>query len=269
MSRSGKESIQPESQPMAQDVRKKIRILNFLYITATSLLLACVVATPLLVRRRILPLDKLVLDEDLLESILIAVLLVIAGSIYAVYRRELRSVNRQLGRVSSANKVLKDRLTDAFRYIGTVNVQLQEIHAVFSKSIRYPENRGEFKRMLAEIAFKTLGIVDKDWMLIRIVDRCTLKTHIEHWEMRFRTIPAKICVSNRAIVDQHPQLDVDVTASHRDNATVTAACVFPLPPLNREERILMQSVASEMEMIYTVFTSQAGRIENAIRPPAS
>jgi hypothetical protein len=240
---------------MTLGMKEKIRILNFSFVAATVLLLLCIIATPLLVSKRIIPLQKLVLDEDLLESILIALLIGIAGSIFAIYRRELRSANRKLRRMSSTNTLLKDRLTDAFRYIGTVNVQLQEIQAVFSKSIRYPGNRKEFKRLLAETARETLGIVDRDWMLIRIIDRRNLKTRIEHWEMRCRVKPPNTCVSNRAIIEHHPMPEVDVAASHRDNAAFAAVCVFPAPPLNREERILIQAVAAELEMIYIIFTS--------------
>jgi hypothetical protein len=157
----------------------------------------------------------------------------------------------------SANTRLKDRLTDAFRYIGTVNVQLQEIHGITSEMARYPENRREFKKVLASAASKALSIVGKDWMLIRVVDRHSLKTLIEHWETRRKAGLNGISVSNRMAVNSHALENLDHIQSHRVNSAVSVLCVFPLPRLNQEERILIQAVAAEMEMLYTVFAMQS------------
>jgi len=242
---------------MAIASETKIRLLHVLFIIASVLLMMCVIATPLILSSGVFPLDVLVLDEDLLESILIAVLFIIAGTIFVLYRRELRSLHRQLGGMSSDNALLKNRLADAFRYIGNINVQLERIHAVFAEVICYPQNRSEFKRLLAATASNVLNAVDKDWMLIRIVDRANLKTHIEHWEARRTVIPPVVPVSNRSALGQSVLPNADVIRSHGANAAVRAVCVFQMPRLNREERILMEAVAAEIEMVYTVFSSQA------------
>jgi hypothetical protein len=242
---------------LTMNIEKKIRLLRAIFIMASVLLMMCVIATPIVLGSRILPAAAFILDEDLIESLLIAALFALAGAIFALYRRELRSLQRQLGQVSGANAVLKDRLTDAFRYIGTVNVQLQEIHSVFAEVIRYPESRSEFKRLLADTAAKALCTVDKDWMLIRIVDRANLKTRIEHWQARGGVQLPNVCVSNRAAIGQTSMPSVEVVRSHRENTAYTAVCVFPPPRLHREERFLMEAVAAEMEMIYSVFASRA------------
>jgi hypothetical protein len=150
--------------------------------------------------------------------------------------------------------VLKDRLTDAFRYIGTVNVQLQQVHAFFAEVLRYPESRNDFKRLLAETASKALCTVDKDWMLIRIVDRATLKTRIEHWEIRRNTKPPAVCIGNRAAIEPNGLPDVDVIRSQLAPAAITTICVFPLPRLNPEERVLIEAFSAELEMIYLLFS---------------
>ena len=235
---------------------KKIRVLRLLFIMTCMLLMICVIATPLLVGSRLFPPETFVLGEDLLESLLIAMLFAIAGAMFALYRREIRSLQRQLGRISGTNVALKDRLTDAFRYIGTVNVQLQQIHAVFADVIRYPENRSEFKRLLGQTASKVLCTVDKNWMLIRIIDRGSLNTRFEHWETRRGATLSVGRISNRAALDTNPLSSVEVVRSHGTNSAATAVCVFPLPRLNWEERVLMEAVAAEVEMIYTVFASR-------------
>jgi hypothetical protein len=242
---------------MAVSYVKKIRILRFLFITTSLLLMACAVATPLLLESRLLPMEKLVLDEDLLESILIAVLVSISAAVYALYRRELRSLRRQLASISDTNTALRERLTDAFRYIGTVNVQLHEIHSVFAKIIRYPESRREFKRLLAQISTEVLSAVDKDWMLIRIVSRVNLKTCMESWSTRPNRLPPAVCISNRAAMGANAPAHVEVIRSQRANSAAAVIFVFPLPRLSREDRILTEAVAAEIEMIYTVYTSRA------------
>jgi hypothetical protein len=242
---------------MSLGTEKKIRALHTIFIITSALLMVCVIATPVLLGSRLVPLQAFILDEDLFESLLIAALFALAGAIFALYRRELRFLQRQLGQVSGTNAVLKNRLTDAFRYIGTVNVQLQEIHAVFAEVIRYPESRSEFKRLLADTATKALCTVGKDWMLIRIVDRASLKTRIEHWQAQHTLPPPAVGISNRAALGEKTLPNVDIVRSHRANTAFTAFLVFPLPRLNREERILMEALAAEVEMIYTVFDSRA------------
>jgi hypothetical protein len=59
---------------------KRIKILRFLFIATIVLLMLCVIATPLLLGSQILPPEALLLDEDLLESVLIAALFVIAAA---------------------------------------------------------------------------------------------------------------------------------------------------------------------------------------------
>jgi hypothetical protein len=239
------------------DIEKKIRFLHRVFIGLLLLLTACVVATPLILGSRVFPQKSLILDEDLFESVLIAGLFAIAGAIFARYRQRIRSLYGQLGQMFSTNTRLKGRLTDAFRYIGTVNVQLQEIHGITSEMVRYPENRREFKQMLASAGSKALSIVGKDWILIRVVDRHTLKTLIEHWETRGKTSFKGISVSNRLAVNSHALENLDHIQSHRDNSTASVLCVFSLPRLNQEERILIQAVAAEMEMLYTIFALQS------------
>ena len=85
-----------------------------------------------------------------------------------------------------------------------------------------------------------------------------MKTRIEHWQARCTlTPPPAVGVSNRAAMGAKALTSVDIVRSHRANTSFTAICVFPMPRLNREERILMEALAAEMEMIYTVFASRA------------
>ena len=94
----------------------------------------------------------------------------------------------------------------------------------------------------------------KDWMLIRIVDRDTLKTRIEHWETRRNTKPPAVCIGNRAAIEPNGLTHVDVIRSQLALAAITTICVFPRPRLNPEERVLIEALSAELEMIYILFS---------------
>lgn len=247
------------NKSLAADSEKKIRRLRLIFVLASLLLMLCVISTPLLLGSRILALQTAIRDEDLLESILIAILFAVAWTLFALYRRELRSLRRRLERECVTNTELRDRLVDAFRYIGAFNVQLEEIHAAFEEMVRCPESRKAFREMLAGVASKTLSGVGKDWMLIRVVDRFNLRTRIEHWQTRPENASLPLPVGNREALGRHALPGVDVVRSHGENAAGTAVIVFPLPRLKEEERILVEAIASEIELIYAVFSSRTAR----------
>jgi len=245
--------------PLTADSEKKTRRLHIIFATAAVLLMLCVISTPLLVGSRILPPQTAVRDEDLIESILIAILFSVGWTLFALYRRELRLLSSRLERERCTSTVLRDRLVDAFRYIGAFNVQLEEIHAAFEEMVHCPESRKAFREMLAGVASKTLSGVGKDWMLIRVVDRFNLRTRIEHWETHPENASPPLHVGNRAAFGRNALPGVDVIRSHGENAAGTAVIVFPLPRLKAEERILVEAIASEIELIYTVFSSRTAR----------
>ncbi len=215
-----------------------------------GLLLSIVVATPLLIRGNVTLMKKFVLEEDIFEALLIAALLALAYTAHRVYRGELESLKK-------SNIGLTKSHTEAFKYIGTVNVQLQRLGAIFSGWQRYPETKTEFQRMLASAVRSIGGMVKVDWTLIRIIDQEDFRTITEHWESFAKEgADQHIRISNRALVEGKPIEGFSVVCSRRNNLAVNVACIMPAKELVREEKILIEAIVGELEMLFIIFTLQ-------------
>ncbi|MEN8690606.1 MAG: hypothetical protein AB1Z20_10915, partial [Desulfobacterales bacterium] len=124
---------------------KTLRYLKAVFLAVVGSMLLLIAATPFLVPRRIALFDRFVFEENAIEAVLILFLFALAYLASRAYRTAVSAYKKRLRRLAADRSVLADRLTDAFRYIGTVNVQLQEIRSVFSGLKRLPENRRQFK----------------------------------------------------------------------------------------------------------------------------
>jgi hypothetical protein len=217
------------------------------YMLTLGLLFIVVVTTPLFIRGRVSLTKNIILEEDTLEALLIATLLGLAYTVHRAYRRELENLKK-----SNAGLIISH--TEAFKYIGKVNIQLQELQAIFSEFQRYPETKSEFQRILSSAARNVRGIVNTDWILIRIINQNNLKTITEKWEFCAEAICQHIRISNRALAEGKTVEGVSIVRSRRNNLAVNVACIMPVKALMREEKILIEAIVCEIEMLFIIFT---------------
>jgi hypothetical protein len=237
---------------MSKDPIKTLRYLKAVFIAVVGLMVLLIVATPLMVSDGIVLFDRFVFEEGAVETVLILVLFTLAYFTSRAYRTAVAAYKKRLRRLAAEKNVLADRLTDAFRYIGTVNVQLQEIRSVFSGLKRLPENRRQFKDLLSMFGSKILGMMNVDWVTIRIVDRRIFRTIIEHREVR-KTQPAvDPHIGNRAVVEGEPVPGYVIVTGTKANLSIMAVCILPLGHLDKEETILMQALVDEIEMLFII-----------------
>jgi hypothetical protein len=237
---------------MSTDPIKTLRYLKAIFIAVVGLMVLLIVATPLMVSDGIVLFDRFVFEEGAVETVLILVLFTLAYLASRAYRTAVAAYKKRLRRLAAEKNVLADRLTDAFRYIGTVNVQLQEIRSVFSGLKRLPENRRQFKDLLSMFGSKILGMMNVDWVKIRIVDRRIFRTIIEHREAR-KTQPALTPhIGNRAVVEGKPVHGYVFVTGAKANLSIMAVCILPLGHLDKEETILMQALVDEIEMLFII-----------------
>jgi hypothetical protein len=173
-----------EQPIVSKDPIKTLRYLKAGFLAVIGSMLLIIAATPFLVPSRIALFDRFVFEENAIETVLIIFLFALAYLASRAYRAAVAAYKKRLLRLAADRSVMADRLADAFRYIGTVNVQLQEIHSVFSGLKRLPENRRQYKDLLSMFGRKILGMMNVDWVTIRIIDRRTLRTIVEHREVR-------------------------------------------------------------------------------------
>ena len=234
---------------------EKTKLLEFTYMVTIALLLSAVVCTPIFIRHHFLLFKKYVIQEDVMEAVLIIILLLIAYLLSNVYKKELRKYRQEARRLSRDNCDLSSKLTDAFKYIGGVNVQIKEIRSIFCGPRRYPATENEFRKDLTLFARKVLGIVNADWVVIRIIRQTNLRTIKEHFEPRKKAIFFIKGISNKAIVANQAIDGYSFVASRQGNSMIVIACVFPKKSLDEEEKILVEAITHQIEMLYLIFVS--------------
>jgi hypothetical protein len=234
----------------------KTKLLELTYMVTIALLLSTVVFATVFITHHFLLIKKYVIQEDAVEAVLISILLLIAYLLSNFYKKELKKYLQQTRKLSRDNSNLLNKLIDAFKYIGGVNVQIQEIRSIFCGLRRYPATENEFRKDVALFARKVLGIVNADWVVIRIIGQTNLRTIKEHFEPRRNANFIIKGISNRALVANQAIDGYSIVASRHDNSKFTVACIFPKKSLDEEEKILVEAITYQIEMLYLIFVSR-------------
>ena len=230
--------------------------LELIYILTIVLLFSAVAFTPVFIRHHFLVFKKFLIQEDILEAVLIIIQLLMAYLISNIYKKELKKYRQKTRKLSGDICDLSSKLTDAFKYIGGVNVQIHEIKSIFCGFRRYPITENEFKKAVALFGQTGLGIVNADWILIRIIHLNNLRTIKEHFECRKKSKLSLKGISNKAIVGNQAIDGYSTVGSRMDNSMIMAVCVFPKKSLDEEEKILVEAITNQIEMLYIIFVSR-------------
>jgi hypothetical protein len=190
-----------------------------------------------------------------METLLIAVLLSLAYALSHIYKALIRTHREEIQRLAMNNTTLQCRLTEAFKYIGNINVQLQEIRSIFSLLNRLPQSRKDFKNLLRVFAQKALAISNTDWVAVRIIDRPSLRTVIEHLESRRKSIALNPHIGNKSIVEGEPIAGLAVIRCENENLDIAVACIFPRNQLSWEEKTLLEAIAGEIELFFIAYAA--------------
>jgi hypothetical protein len=220
-----------------------------------ALLLAAVIFTPFFVEHHFLLFRKYVVQEDAVEAIFIIILLLITYLLSNVYKKKLKKYRQETSRLERDKSELLNRFTEAFKYIGGVNVQIQEIRSIFCGLRKYPATESAFKADLALFARKLLGIVNTDWVMIRIIRPNNMRTIKEHVEFRKNRSFINKGISNKAIVIKCSLDGYSIVTSHYDNSMIMVACIVPKKSLTETENILVEAITYQIKMLYFMFVS--------------
>ncbi|MGW8209502.1 MAG: hypothetical protein ACWGO2_10880 [Syntrophobacteria bacterium] len=239
-----------------RDCHEKTRPLQAVYLASLALLFCLIVSTPYLIKGNVLLKERIVVGEEIVESALIAVLLIIGYAVSIMYKKELNKCLREIDELTTGKSNLEEKLNEAFGYIGEVNVQVQEIRAVFSALRKYPENKNDFKNILAFFGKRVLGIVNVGWVTFRIIDPDNFRTLHEHWETRGSAVALNHGISNKAIVNNAAIHGCSVVGSRYENLRIKVFCILPIEKLAVHQRILVEAIVNNLEMLFVIFTSE-------------
>ena len=120
---------------------RKFKYLTGVYLATLGLLAISVSAMPFLIRHDVSFTREIVIGEETLETSLIVVLLGISFLTFRAFKHTLKNYRHLLACAGQDKSRLASRLSDAFSYIGTVNVEFKEIQSIVCGIDRYPENK--------------------------------------------------------------------------------------------------------------------------------
>ena len=231
-------------------MNKSIRFLERIYFLILSAIFLLIVFTPYIIRS-----GFTVFEEQLVEVVIIILLFATGYAVLLLYRKETAQNFIRINNLTKDKGALENRLTEAFKYIGTVNVQIQEIKSVFSDVQKFPENKKDFGIMLQFLTDRTLSMVNTGWVLFRIIDTKSLESLGEYSKTRGNSVFPRHKISNRALVSNEELKGFTVVESGHENFYIKTFCIIPNMKLSSDDEVFIKAVVNQLEMLFLIFTS--------------
>ncbi len=233
----------------------KVKFLERFYNILLIIVFLVIIITPSLINDQVSLTRNLIIREEYAESFLIIILLVLAYLVFYLYTKEHKKNLRRLVLVNKDKKELEARLNDAFKYIGSVNVQVQEIRDVFTKLKKYPEDKKEFRDILNFLAQKALGIVNADWVMLRIINTENHQILREYVETRGKSVLLKSQIEVSDLLNNCKIDNCTVISTEPKELSFKVFCIFPAVKLSDNQMVLIKALLTELEMLFLIFTS--------------
>lgn len=226
---------------------KNIKLLEKFYYLFLFVVFFLVVFTPYVIRT-----DFWFVEEEFFEMETIIFLFAVGYFILRLYQREVSKNLRELEKTKRENADLEERLTDAFKYIGSVNVRIGQIKTAFSDIKSFPETKKEFKHIIKFFSERILGIVNVECVMIRIVDARNFVSLQEYCEKRAGVHLAECKIHNRDLLKGEKFDDYDIIGSVQENLHIRSFCIMPKSDINKEQEILVRAMINYLQMLFLV-----------------
>ncbi len=223
-------------------IRKHQRLKKIILIFIGLNILA-VVGTPLLEVR------LLGLSEGTSESLIISILFVLMATLLGIYFREVDKYRK-------TQEKLEERLRETFKYIGSINLQLEEMKKIFSTVNKYPESQKDIQALFAHTAERILALAPTDWVLLRMVETHQEKTLHEYFISRGNKKIERVKVDNHDLLNGTCSVDgCSLIASNQDNFDLKAFCILSTDIKDSNQRFMINSAVNQLEMLFIIFNS--------------
>ena len=238
--------------------------LQILYLGIYLILFAFIIYTPTLINGPVHLTKRLIIEEEIIEGTLIGILFFLSLLILNLYKHEVYKHKELIKKINNDKKTAEERLNDSFHYIGEINVQILEIKSIFNNIIKYPETKDDFKKIFIFFGERVLGIVNTNWVLFRIIDSNTQKTISEHFETRQGFSFKHPQISNKMIIEKQPILPFTSVISNPQNLNILASCILPIDKISDDQRVFIQAIIKEINMLFVILNSSYYKKENKI-----
>lgn len=189
------------------------------------------------------------LSEKTFNLLFTILLLVFAYFLSLLYLREFK-------RLRKYQVNLEERLQETFKYIGSVNLQIEEMRHSFSNFKKYPENKKDIKTVFSYFSEKILGMVNADWVILRVIDTNNLKTLREERFFRNNKKNNTNKFDNADILKGKCEVeDCSITKSDQEGFYIKTVCILPIDLKNSDQEFLIKSMINQLEMLFIVFSA--------------
>ncbi|NCB20826.1 MAG: hypothetical protein EOM88_02795 [Clostridia bacterium] len=215
---------------------------NFFIILAINFIAIALV--PLFIRRPIFG-----LSQSFVIFLITLILLIAAYIVNALYLKELRRL-----RVYQLN--LEDRLQETFKYIGSVNLQMEEMKQSFSGFKKYPQNKKDIKTAFNYFAEKILSAINVDWVIFRVIDTNTLYSlRDERYTRAKRKVEFERFENKDILKDNYKKEEHTIVYSDQVGFYLKTCCILPGSLDNNDQEFFVKSLVNQLEMLFIIFSS--------------
>lgn len=236
--------------------------LKILYLITFFILFAFIIFTPALINGPAHLTEKLILQEETIEGALLGILFLLSILLLNLYKNEVFKHKELVIKTNFDKIAITDRLHSADQYIGMLNVQIAEIKAIFNSIGKYPETKAELKETYCFFGKRILGIVNSNWVLIRIINCNSQRTIGEHFETRQGFSADYPRVSNKMIIEEQPITSFISVISNPENLNILVFCIMPVDKISNDQRIFIQAIINEITKIFVILKSSYYKNEN-------
>lgn len=222
--------------------KKYKRLQNFV-LTLIVINILSVVGTPLLQIRLFR------LTEQFSASLIIIILFIFLAFLLGVYFKEVEKYKK-------TQEDLEERLRETFKYIGSINLQLEEMKKVFSNFNKYPESQKDIQAVFTHTAERILSIIPTDWVLLRIMELDQGKTLHEYFISRGNKRVEKIKLENQELLSDNCSVEgCSIVASQQNNFNLKAFCILSTEVKDKNQQFMITSAVNQLEMLFIIFNS--------------
>jgi hypothetical protein len=234
---------------------RRARIFKMVYLLTMGILLASIIATPLMIEGKLALSDRIVIEENMLQMLLITAMLIAAFLTTKLYENRLREYQKKIGQLSSDRKQLSSSLSEAYHYIGTVNAELLELQKIFCDLDRYPQSKNDLKMILNMLADKAMALSRSDWLIIRIIGQDNFRTLKECRQGEFKGELSPTQISNRAIMAGEKIEGLSIIGPRQRTPLFKTVCIARGGVYEPEARLMIEAIAGIAEMIFIIYAS--------------
>ncbi len=227
---------------------KKIKVLQNLYL-ATLILIAVLVSFYDYL------FGKIFGHSFHIEAVISIILLIFAWFVFSRYHEEVEKNFKEMAELKRSDSDYREIVDEAFKYIGSLNVQIDQVRSIFSDLKKFPENKKDFRYIMEYLAEKILGLVPTDFVCFRIVDLDTANTLSEYAVGR-RGVPfSGLKISNTMLVGNIEIEGTKVCRTDPRNLSIQAFCLVSPLKLSDEQAVMIEAILNQLKMLYLIFSS--------------